>query len=215
VVGRLPRSTRLKDTLPTMTDNSLQRLKHEIRAQAEANRRARPEKDGASETICATLAALPEYAAAETVMGYVHFRSEVRTRGLLAAALGEGKRVVVPYCLADRLGLFLLESIDELAPGTWGIPEPKVELRSLPNKQVDASRLDLVVVPGVAFDREGHRLGYGKGYFDRLLAHVRPDASLAGLAFECQLFPEIPSGPHDVAMDRVITEKAVYGRPGL
>jgi len=195
-----------------MTDDSLQRLKHEIRTLAEAHRRARPDKDEASETICATLTALPEYAAAETVMGYVHFRSEVRTRGLLAAALGEGKRLVVPYCLPDHLELFRLESTDELAPGTWGIPEPNVELRSLADRRVDAGRLDLVVVPGVAFDRRGRRLGYGKGYYDRLLAHVRPDASLVGLAFECQLFPEIPSGPRDVAMDRVITEKAVYRR---
>lgn len=197
-----------------MIGDSLQRLKHEIREQAEAHRRARPDKDAASEVVCATLAALPEYAAAETVMGYVHFRNEVCTRGLLAAALGEGKRVVVPYCLADQLGLFLLESIDELAPGTWGIPEPKVELRSLADRRVDARRLDLVVVPGVAFDRRGHRLGHGKGYYDRLLAQVRPDAPLVGLAFECQLFPEIPSGPHDVAMDRVITEKAVYRGQG-
>jgi len=199
-----------------MTEEPLptQRLKHQIRAEAEANRRARPDKDEASEIICATLAALPEYVAAETVMGYVHFRSEVRTRGLLATALDAGKRVVVPYCLADHLELFLLESMDELAPGTWGIPEPMVELRPLGHRRVDASRLDLVVVPGVAFDRRGHRLGHGKGYYDKLLVHVRPDALLVGLAFECQLFPEIPTRPHDVAMDRVITETAVHRAQG-
>ncbi|HUT90187.1 MAG TPA: 5-formyltetrahydrofolate cyclo-ligase [Thermoguttaceae bacterium] len=195
-----------------MTEEPLptQRLKHQIRTQAEANRRAKPDKDEASELIWERLAALPEYVAAETVMGYVHFRSEVRTRGFLATALAAGKRVVVPYCLADHLELFLLECMDELAPGTWGIPEPKVELRSLADKRVDAGRLDLVVVPGVAFDRRGHRLGHGKGYYDKLLVHVRPGAPLVGLAFECQLFPKIPTRPHDVPMDRVITEKAVY-----
>jgi 5-formyltetrahydrofolate cyclo-ligase len=195
-----------------MTDPSsrIQRQKHQIRTRAEARRRAKPDKDEASQLILERLAGLPEYVAAETVMGYVHFRSEVRTRGFLAAALGSGRRIVVPYCLADRLELFLLESMEDLAPGTWGIPEPKAELRSLLERRVDPGRLDLVVVPGVAFDRRGGRLGYGKGYYDKLLIHVRRDARRVGLAFECQLFPEVPAGPHDVPMDKVITESAVY-----
>jgi 5-formyltetrahydrofolate cyclo-ligase len=195
-----------------MTDDALaiRRLKQQIRTRAETHRRAKPDKDEASEIICTRLAALPEYLAAETVMGYVHFRSEVRTRGFLAAALLAGKRIVVPYCDEDRLGLFLLKSMDELAPSPWGIPEPKPALRSLADRRVDASALDLVVVPGVAFDRRGGRLGHGKGYYDKLLVRVRPEAPLVALAFECQLAHEVPALPHDVPMDKVITEKAVY-----
>jgi 5-formyltetrahydrofolate cyclo-ligase len=188
----------------------VERLKRQIRRQAEANRRAKPDKDAASEIIWKRVAALPEHVASETVAWYVHFRSEVRTRGFLAAALAAGKRIVVPYCLGDQLRLFLLESIDELAPGTWGIWEPKAELRSLAAKRVDAGALDFVIVPGVAFDCQGGRLGHGKGYYDKLLAQVRPDARLVGLAFDCQLFPEVPTQSHDVWMDAVVTESAIY-----
>ena len=187
----------------------LQSLKHQIRRQAEANRLARPNKDEASRIICEKFAALAEYVAAETVMCYVDMRSEVRTRPFLATAMGGSKRIVVPYCLDDRLGLFLLESMEELAVGTFGILEPKLELRALAHKRVDPGRLDLVMVPGVAFDRRGARLGHGKGYYDKLLRHVRPDTPLVALAFECQIFPEIPTEPHDVFMDKVITEKAI------
>jgi 5-formyltetrahydrofolate cyclo-ligase len=66
------------------------------------------------------------------------------------------------------------------------------------------------MVPGVAFDRTGARMGHGFGYYDKLLQHARPDAPLVALAFECQLFPEIPTQPHDIFMDKIITEKRVY-----
>jgi len=184
--------------------------KDRVRREAEANRRARPNKDEASRIICAKFAALDEYAAAETVMCYVDMRSEVRTQQFLVAALAEDKRIVVPYCVGDRLGLFLLDEMEELAVGTFGILEPKEELRAVARKQVEPDRLDLVMTPGVAFDRRGARLGHGRGYYDRLLDAVRPNACLVALAFECQVFSEIPTEPHDVFMDKVITEKAVY-----
>jgi 5-formyltetrahydrofolate cyclo-ligase len=70
------------------------------------------------------------------------------------------------------------------------------------------------MVPGVAFDRSGARMGHGKGYYDKLLQHARKDAPLVALAFECQLFPEIPVAPHDIFMDLIITEKAIYPGKG-
>jgi 5-formyltetrahydrofolate cyclo-ligase len=79
---------------------------------------------------------------------------------------------------------------------------------------VDVKSLDIVMVPGVAFTREGARMGHGKGYYDKLLEHARPDAPLVALAFECQLFPEIPTQAHDVFMDKIITEKGVYTGKG-
>ena len=75
---------------------------------------------------------------------------------------------------------------------------------------VQPDELDVIMVPGVAFDRRGGRTGHGKGYYDKLLEHARRDTPLVALAFECQLFPEIPVQPHDVFMDMVITESAVY-----
>lgn len=191
--------------------------KQAIREQAHANRRAQENKEALSRRICETFAALPEYAAARTVMVYVDVRTEVRTREFLPAALAHGKRIVVPYCVEGQLNLFHLESMDELAVGMYKILEPRPELRDLQAKQVSPEELDLVMVPGVAFDRGGARMGHGMGYYDKLLELVRPDAPLVALAFECQLFDEIPTAPHDVFMDKIVTETTVYvgrGRRG-
>jgi 5-formyltetrahydrofolate cyclo-ligase len=184
--------------------------KARIREQAHANRNQQPNKDEISRHICETFLALPEYAAARTVLFYLDVRSEVRTRYTLPGALETGKRIVVPYCVGEELELFLLHSTDELAVGMYKILEPRPELRALPEKRVAPTELDLIMVPGVAFDRRGARMGHGFGYYDRLLQHARPDAPLVALAFECQLFPEVPTQPHDVFMDRIITEQAVY-----
>lgn len=191
-----------------------QQRKKEIREQAHANRKEQPNKEELSRTICERFAALPEYAAAKTVMFYVDVRTEVRTREYLPQVLGRGKRIVVPYCVDGELELFLLESMDELAVGMYKILEPKAELRSLPEKRVDVKELDLIMVPGVAFDRTGARMGHGFGYYDKLLEHARADAPLVALAFECQLFPEIPTAPHDIFMDKIITERAIYPGKG-
>jgi 5-formyltetrahydrofolate cyclo-ligase len=192
--------------------------KKRIREEAHARRNQQPDKDALSQQICAAFVALPEYAAARTVLYYADVRSEVRTRHSLPAALTHGKRIVVPYCVNNELELFLLESMDELAVGMYRILEPKPELRAVAAKRVGPKELDLVMVPGVAFDRRGARMGHGFGYYDKLLQHARPDAPLVALAFECQLFDEIPTAPHDIFMDKIITEKAVYqgqgrGRP--
>ena len=92
----------------------------------------------------------------------------------------------------------------------YKILEPKEELRSVAAKKVDVKEIDLIIVPGVAFDRRGGRTGHGKGYYDKLLEHARPDTPLVALAFECQMFDEIPMQDHDVFMDKVVTEKASY-----
>lgn len=194
---------------------SLRERKQQLREQAHAARNAQPDKDALSATICETFMALPEYAAARTVLFYVDVRSEVRTRQALPTALTHGKTIVVPWCNDHgELELFRLDSMDELAIGMYRILEPKGELRALPAKQVAVDALDLVMVPGVAFDRTGGRMGHGKGYYDKLLEHARPDTPLVALAFECQLFPAIPTGPHDVFMDKVITEKEIYQGKG-
>ncbi len=192
-----------------MSDDFRERKKA-IHEQAHAARNAQPDKDDLSRRICATFMALPEYRAARTVLFYVDVRSEVRTRRSLPDALRSGKRIVVPYCVENQLELFLLESMDELAVGAFRILEPKPELRPLPAKQVAVGELDLIMVPGVAFDRRGARMGHGFGYYDRLLEHARPDTPLVALAFECQLFPEVPTQAHDVFMDKIITEAAMY-----
>jgi 5-formyltetrahydrofolate cyclo-ligase len=186
-----------------------------IREQAHACRNAQANKDELSRTICDRFMALPEYAKAKTVLFYIDVRAEVRTRHSLPAALASGKAIIVPWC-NDRgeLELFRLADMNELAIGMYKILEPKPELRMLPEKQCAAEELDLVMVPGVAFDRRGARMGHGKGYYDKLLQHARPETPLVALAFECQLFPEVPVAQHDIFMDRIITEAAVYEGQG-
>ncbi|HTM55320.1 MAG TPA: 5-formyltetrahydrofolate cyclo-ligase [Pirellulales bacterium] len=189
-------------------------LKKNIREQAHANRAAQTNKDELSAAICETFMELPEFAAARTVMVYIDVRTEVRTRHALPALLASGKRIVVPYCVERDLELFLLESMDELAVGMYKILEPKPELRDGPDKRIAVDELDLIMVPGVAFDRNGARMGHGFGYYDKLLEHARANAPLVALAFECQLFTEIPTQAHDVFMDKIITEQAVYTGKG-
>ncbi len=189
-------------------------LKNAIRKQAHENRRAQQEKDSVSVKIVERFIALPEYKAAKTVMFYVDVRDEVRTRQALPAALLSDKRIVVPYCLDGELELFLLENMDELELGMYRILEPKNELRTVKTKHLQPADLDLVMVPGVAFDREGGRTGHGKGYYDKLLQHARLDAPLVALAFECQMFEKIPAESHDIFMDKVVTEDAVFQGKG-
>ncbi len=178
-------------------------------------RNAQPEKERVSELAVAALVQLPEYKAAQTVLWYLDCRSELRTRQVLPAALASGKQIVVPYCTVDesganKLGLWWLESLDELVVGKWKILEPPRDRWSEAKKNVAPEQLDLVIVPGVGFSRDGGRMGNGQGYYDRLLARVRTDCLLIGLCYECQLFDDLIVSPHDVFMDKVVTERTVY-----
>ncbi len=203
-------------TMPDTTNAmSPAELKNQIRKQAHENRRNQSDKDELSEVIIGKFMQLPEFQQAKTVMFYVDVRTEARTRHALPAALKSGKTIIVPWCNADgELELFRLESMDELEIGMYSILEPKQELRQLPEKNVLPQDLDLIMVPGVAFDARGGRTGHGKGYYDKLLEHAHPDCPLVALAFECQMFPEIPMQDHDIFMDRVITESAIYDGAG-
>lgn len=184
--------------------------KQQIREQAHAARQALANKDEISVQIMKRVMSLPEYQAAKTVMFYVDVRAEVRTRQSLPDALASGKKIIIPYCVDGELELFHLESMDELELGMYRILEPKADLRTVAEKRVNVEELDLIIVPGVAFDRRGGRTGHGKGYYDKLLEHARSATPLVALAFECQMFPEIPMQDHDIFMDKVVTEDAAY-----
>lgn len=190
--------------------NDLFERKTAIRKQAHENRKNQQDKDALSERIVDRFMSLPEYADAKTVMFYVDVREEVRTRQALPAALASGKRIVVPYCVDGELELFWLENMDELELGMYRILEPREDLRTVEAKRLQPADLDLIMVPGVAFDRKGGRTGHGKGYYDKLLQHAKPTTPLIALAFECQMFEEIPTESHDIYMDKVVTEDAVY-----
>ena len=178
-------------------------------------RNAQTDKERSSEIAVAALMRLPEYERARTVLWYLDCRSELRTRQALPAALESGKRIVAPYCTVDdaganKLGLWWLQNMDELVVGKWKILEPPRERWGEPGKEIPPEQLDAVIVPGVAFSRGGGRMGNGQGYYDRLLGRVRPDCPLIGLCYECQLFDDLIVGPHDVFMDKVVTERTAY-----
>ena len=195
--------------MPQHIIDEVRRLKQKMRIEASARRTKQPDAERLSRQIFAQLTALPQYAPVRTLMLYLDIHSEVRTQWFVPDAWNAGKRVVVPYCENGQLELFQLGSFDELEPATMGVLEPKPELRGArPENQSDRAGPDHRA--GLAFDRRGGRLGYGKGYYDRFLHQVRHDVTKLAVCFECQLFAEIPVLPHDIRMDLVVTEKSVY-----
>lgn len=195
-------------------EESTYERKQQIRKQAHENRKNQADKDAVSQQIVERFMGLPEYASSQTVMFYIDVRDEVRTRHALPNALASGKRIVIPYCVDGELELFHLEKMDELDIGMYKILEPKAELREVAAKRLGPKDLDLIMVPGVAFDRDGGRTGHGKGYYDKLLEHAPATTPLVALAFECQMFEEIPCESHDIYMDKVVTQDAVYDGRG-
>ncbi len=193
-----------------MNEEQLAERKTEIRAAAHAARKAQADKEGVSQRITDRVMSMPQYKNAKCVMWYVDVRDEARTRHALPKALQSSQKIVVPYCVDGELELFFLESMDELELGMYKILEPRADLREVASKKIEVEELDFVMVPGVAFDRNGGRTGHGKGYYDKLLENARPDTPLIALAFECQLFDEIPMQSHDIYMDAVVTEDAIY-----
>ncbi len=166
------------------------------------------EVDEKSVNILKRLLSLEEYRRAAVLMTYVDFRNEVRTGDLIRESLAQGKRVAVPFTdPQDRrlIPSLLLNFPEDLAPGTWGILEPAPGCL----RPVKPAEIDLVVVPGVAFDEKGNRLGYGGGYYDRFLPQTRPDCFYVAPAFELQIRPELTPDPYDCPVHCLVTEKRV------
>ena len=115
------------------------------------------------------------------------------------AALSLGKTLLYPAVEGNEMQFRRVRGLDELVPGRYGIPESTGEAW-------DPLDADLIVVPGVAFDRSGRRIGYGKGYYDKSLHRLEGSGRLMGFCFDFQLFEEIVGEPHDVTMDLIVTE---------
>lgn len=147
---------------------------------------------------------------------YVSFRSEVETAPLIQSRLDAGKPVCVPWCDGpEQLRISRIESLQELAMGTLGLQEPDRGIRNDPARHVAPDGPDLFLVPGLAFTRSGDRLGYGRGYYDRMLSLRNPGARTVGLAFHCQLLSGLPVSGDDVAVDQVITDQVITDRGGF
>jgi 5-formyltetrahydrofolate cyclo-ligase len=179
-------------------------LKTSLRKQAlEARDKLSPEARGSrSREIEKRLFSLPEFHAAGVIMFFASFRSEVETGSMIRKALASGKRVILPRVKGKELALFEIKDADkDVSPGAWGIPEPA---ESRPAMLTD---IDLIITPGAAFDERGNRLGYGAGFYDRILPAF--SGMIIALAFEAQIVPEVPVDKHDVPVKKIVTEKRI------
>ncbi len=158
----------------------------------------------AAAAIGAALYADAAYQRAAQVMAFDAMADELATRPLLAQILAAGKTLLLPRCFADRSGFEAVAVTDlahDLVPGLLpGLRDPRPELPAWQGP------IALILVPGLAFDASGHRLGYGKGMYDRFLA-ARPGAATVGLAFSGQLLERVPADAHDVPMARLLSER--------
>lgn len=138
---------------------------------------------------------------AEIVMFYIAFDGEVNTQDMIKEARKLGKIIAVPICKRDRVTIkpCLLRTEAKLNKGLYGICEPAVKT-NLPIED-----LDLVIVPGIAFDKKGNRIGRGRGCYDRFLKKIPVGTNTIGLAFDFQILPVLPAQKHDFLVDRVIS----------
>jgi 5-formyltetrahydrofolate cyclo-ligase len=196
------------------TADALREAKRSLRKRVLAARDSlSPEfRAAASAAIGTALAARDDFAAASTVLLTLPFGSEWDSMALLLAALERGKAVVLPRVNATARTLELCrltEPSRDVLPGYRGIREPQSHCAL-----IAADAIDWVLVPGVAFDTAGHRLGYGGGYYDRLLPQLRSDAARIAGGYEMQLVDRVPAAPHDVPVQALATETRTLPMPG-
>lgn len=168
----------------------------------------RAQVEGGGQAILEKVLRLEAYRRAKLVHTYVSSKkNEVDTRALIRTCLAQGKRVAVPVVTpsAKTMAHALIDGLDQLVAGPWGLAQPDpAAARWLPAKP----QPDLVVVPGLAFDRRGQRIGRGGGYYDRFLAQVQ--TVKIGLCYDSLVLDSIPGEPHDVPVDLVVAETAIY-----
>jgi len=184
--------------------------------------------DEASAAIVGKVRGMREYEEADTILAYASIGREVRTQGLIAAMLADGKNVCLPVCTdteahimeARAAELPACDAADDVADvsagpaadptaalqaGAYGIPEPGADADVIP-----ADRIDMVILPCVTCDAECRRLGHGAGYYDRYLELLRDDCCKAALCYEEALGEDLPTEEHDKLMDAVVTEACIY-----
>jgi 5-formyltetrahydrofolate cyclo-ligase len=184
-------------------------------AKRELRRAVRAARDGLapaeraerSRRIAERLLGLPELGGARTVMVFSSFGSEVDTGPILRGLAARGVRLALPRIAGGEVVAVAYRPGDRLVPTALGVPEP-ADGAPLPEAEID-----IVVTPGVAFDRAGYRVGYGGGFYDRFLRRVRPEVPRIAIAFALQVVPEVPHGEGDERVDLIVTEDEVIRCP--
>ena len=173
--------------------------KKELRRSIRERKRAMTEEEivSRSEKLGVLFAQSEAYKNAKTIYGYLPYNQEVRTVPILEQALMDGKKVAVPKVYGDEMKFLYLDDLTKVSKGYAGIPEP------IADGPVADDETALVLMPGLAFDPQGHRIGYGGGFYDKFLA-AEPNHPTLALCYEFQLLPELDTEEHDIPVDTVL-----------
>lgn len=170
-------------------------LRRSIREQKRAMTEA--EIESRSAKLAALFAASEAYKAAKTIYGYLPYNQEVRTVPMLEQALKDGKRVAVPKCYGDEMKFIFMDDLTKVEKGYANIPEP------IADGPVADDETALVLMPGLAFDPQGHRVGYGGGFYDKFLS-AEPNHPTLALCYAFQMLPHLETEDHDIPVDHVL-----------
>ena len=173
--------------------------KKELRRSIRERKRAMTEEEivSRSEKLGVLFAQSEAYKNAKTIYGYLPYNQEVRTVPMLEQALKDGKKVAVPKVYGDEMKFLYLDDLTKVSKGYAGIPEP------IADGPVADDETALVLMPGLAFDPQGHRIGYGGGFYDKFLA-AEPNRPTLALCYEFQMLPELDTEEHDIPVDTVL-----------
>lgn len=176
----------------------MKQYKTQLRSHIQQQKRNMCEEDihRRSEALCRMVLSTDAYRNARTIYGYLPFNQEVRTLPLLQQALADGKQVALPKCFGKELRFILVRDLTCIQSSTFGAPEPVEDF------PIATDPAALVLVPGLAFDSAGHRMGYGGGFYDRFLAD-EPEHPTLALCFDFQMLPHLKTESHDISIDTV------------
>jgi len=173
--------------------------KKELRRSIRERKRAMTEEEilSRSEKLAELFCASEAYKNAKTIYGYLPYNQEVRTVPMLEQALRDGKRVAVPKCYGDEMKFIFMDDLTKVEKGYANIPEP------IADGPIADDTTALVLMPGLAFDPQGHRCGYGGGFYDKFLA-AEPEHPTLALCYEFQMLPHLETEEHDIPVDYVL-----------
>lgn len=173
--------------------------KTSLRKEIRALKRAMTEEEILlrSQRLCEKFCSSDSYKRADTIYGYLPYNQEVRTWDLLAKAMADGKQVAVPKVYGEEMKFIYITDFSQVETGYCGIPEP------IDDEPVAEDKNALVLMPGLAFDKEGHRIGYGGGFYDRFLAE-EPEHPTVALCYDFQIRENLPVEAFDIPVDAVI-----------
>ena len=173
--------------------------KKALRKQISQQKRAMTEQEivSKSEKLGELFAASEPYLQAKTIYGYLPYNQEVRTVTMLQKALDDGKRVAVPKCYGDEMRFIYMDDLSKVENGYCNIPEP------IADEPVADDPTALVLMPGLAFDPQGHRMGYGGGFYDKFLAS-EPEHPTVALCYDFQMMEHLDTEDHDIPVDLVL-----------